>query len=96
MAWTRGRDGWSGVEGDGEVRSVYSSFLTHPRTDRVPRAISSSNLTFSLSDGWAFVETEDWRKDLTGDWSGCGADGGKSCFSFLFFRVWMGLMRFVL
>jgi len=52
-------------------------FFTHARTDRVPRAISSSNLTFSLSDGWAFVETEDWRKDLTGDWSGCGADGGK-------------------
>lgn len=54
MAWTRGRDGWSGgVEGNGEV----------------------SNLTFSLSDGWAFVETEDWRKDLSGDWSGCSADG---------------------
>ncbi|KAJ3511622.1 hypothetical protein NLJ89_g3990 [Agrocybe chaxingu] len=53
-AWTRGRDGWSGVEGSGgEV---------------------SSNLTFSLAPGWAFVETEDWRKDTQCAWSGCGGD----------------------
>lgn len=35
------------------------------------RQWESSNLTFSLSNGLAFVETE----DSTGDWSGCGADG---------------------
>ncbi|KAI0771430.1 hypothetical protein BC629DRAFT_1595665 [Irpex lacteus] len=48
-AWTRGRDGWSGVaeDGSGDV---------------------SSNLTFSLSPGWLFVETEDWRPDLEGTW----------------------------
>jgi len=48
-AWTRGRDGWSGVseDGSGDV---------------------SSNLTFSLSPGWRFVETEDWRADLEGSW----------------------------
>ncbi|KAJ2915917.1 hypothetical protein MD484_g4506, partial [Candolleomyces efflorescens] len=34
----------------------------------------SSNLTFSLAPGWSFVETEDWRKDLVGGWSGVGAD----------------------
>ncbi|KAI6151326.1 hypothetical protein EDD17DRAFT_1148400 [Pisolithus thermaeus] len=28
----------------------------------------SSNLTFSLSPGWAFVETESWRADLEGTW----------------------------
>ena len=56
---------------------LLTPFRRSPKTDHVPRAISSSNLTFSLSDGWAFVETEDWRKDLTGDWSGCGADGGR-------------------
>lgn len=28
----------------------------------------SSNLTFSLSPGWAFVETEGWRADLNGRW----------------------------
>ena len=28
----------------------------------------SSNLTFSLSPGWLFVETEDWRPDLEGIW----------------------------
>ncbi|KAF5335345.1 hypothetical protein D9611_011682 [Ephemerocybe angulata] len=33
-----------------------------------------SNLTFSLAPGWAFVETEDWRKDVLGDWSGVGVD----------------------
>ncbi|KAI6030596.1 hypothetical protein F5J12DRAFT_801609 [Pisolithus orientalis] len=27
-----------------------------------------SNLTFSLSPGWAFVETESWRADLEGCW----------------------------
>ncbi|KAI6123391.1 hypothetical protein EDD16DRAFT_1566085 [Pisolithus croceorrhizus] len=27
-----------------------------------------SNLTFSLSPGWAFVETESWRADLEGTW----------------------------
>ncbi|KAF7422967.1 hypothetical protein PC9H_011131 [Pleurotus ostreatus] len=30
----------------------------------------SSNLTFSLASGWAFVETEDWRKDVVGKWVG--------------------------
>ncbi|KAJ3798752.1 integral peroxisomal membrane peroxin-domain-containing protein [Lentinula aff. detonsa] len=51
-AWTRGRDGWSGVavsggDGDGTV---------------------SSNLTFSLAPNWEFVPTEDWRADLIGAW----------------------------
>ncbi|KAG9307898.1 hypothetical protein JVU11DRAFT_12973 [Chiua virens] len=27
-----------------------------------------SNLTFSLSPGWAFVESESWRPDLNGSW----------------------------
>ncbi|EAU82496.2 hypothetical protein CC1G_08247 [Coprinopsis cinerea okayama7 len=34
----------------------------------------SSNLTFSLAPGWSFVETEDWRKDVVGEWSGVGCD----------------------
>ncbi|KAJ7140296.1 integral peroxisomal membrane peroxin-domain-containing protein [Mycena crocata] len=50
--WTRGRDGWSGVGGQGGV---------------------SSNLTFSLDVGWAFVDTEDWRADLEARWAGEGA-----------------------
>jgi len=33
-----------------------------------------SNLTFSLAPGWAFVETEDWRKDLVCKWSDYGGD----------------------
>uniref|UniRef100_A0A0W0F3Q8 Peroxin/Ferlin domain-containing protein n=1 Tax=Moniliophthora roreri TaxID=221103 RepID=A0A0W0F3Q8_MONRR len=52
-AWTRGRDGWSGVGADGSV---------------------SSNLTFSLSPGWTFIPTEDWRADLEGWWCDVGAD----------------------
>jgi hypothetical protein len=28
----------------------------------------SSNLTFSLTPGWAFVETEGWRPDVQGSW----------------------------
>ncbi|EJF63515.1 integral peroxisomal membrane peroxin-domain-containing protein [Dichomitus squalens] len=50
LAWTRGRDGWSGVADDGSGQV-------------------SSNLTFSLSPGWTFVETEDWRPDLAGSWA---------------------------
>ncbi|EKM51769.1 uncharacterized protein PHACADRAFT_262101 [Phanerochaete carnosa HHB-10118-sp] len=50
-AWTRGRDGWSGVSDDGSG--------------------DVSNLTFSLSPGWLFVETEDWRPDLEASWIGC-------------------------
>jgi hypothetical protein len=40
----------------------------------------SSNLTFSLAPGWAFVETEDWRKDLGCKWSGYGGDLGQRSF----------------
>jgi hypothetical protein len=29
----------------------------------------SSNLTFSLDPGWAFVTTEDWRADLEAQWA---------------------------
>lgn len=31
---------------------------------------NSSNLTFSLAPGWAFVTTEGWRKDLSAAWAG--------------------------
>ncbi|KAH7341656.1 integral peroxisomal membrane peroxin-domain-containing protein [Rhizoctonia solani] len=34
----------------------------------------SSNLTFDLSPGWRFVETEDWRVDWVGSWIECGSD----------------------
>ncbi|EIW81127.1 hypothetical protein CONPUDRAFT_137212 [Coniophora puteana RWD-64-598 SS2] len=34
----------------------------------------SSNLTFSLAPGWAFVETEGWRADLDASWCDCGGD----------------------
>ncbi len=36
----------------------------------------SSNLTFSLEPGWAFVETEDWRKDLEASWADVNSDPG--------------------
>lgn len=70
VGWTRGRDGWSGV--GGEVRCV-SVVVSHrarslpPRCSR--RVLHSSNLTFSLSPGWAFVETEGWRPDLIAPWA---------------------------
>ncbi|KAH0826239.1 hypothetical protein J3R83DRAFT_5701 [Lanmaoa asiatica] len=31
--------------------------------------LHSSNLTFSLSPGWTFVETEGWRPDLGATWA---------------------------
>ncbi|KIM41141.1 hypothetical protein M413DRAFT_445856 [Hebeloma cylindrosporum] len=60
-AWTRGRDGWSGVGVGG-----YGSLVEGGEV--------SSNLTFSLAPGWSFVESEDWRKDVRCAWSGCGGD----------------------
>ena len=38
----------------------------------------SSCLTFSLDEGWSFVETEDWRPDITGSWLPCRADDSES------------------
>ncbi|KAF9806839.1 hypothetical protein IEO21_08519 [Rhodonia placenta] len=61
-AWTRGRDGWSGVDEDGA-------------------SDVSSKLTFALEPGWAFVETEDWRPDVEGDWAvPASADDGTFLF----------------
>ncbi|KAL4081033.1 integral peroxisomal membrane peroxin-domain-containing protein [Scleroderma citrinum] len=37
----------------------------------------SSNLTFSLSPGWAFIETEGWRADLEGVWVSVGLHSCK-------------------
>ncbi|KAF7308345.1 hypothetical protein HMN09_00682900 [Mycena chlorophos] len=34
----------------------------------------SSNLTFSLDPGWAFVTTEDWRADVEAQWARAGHD----------------------
>ena len=45
----------------------------------------SDNLTFSLAPGWAFVESEDWRKDVQCAWSGCGGDAGMPRYFFFFF-----------
>ena len=54
----------------------------------------SSNLTFSLAPGWAFVESEDWRKDVQCAWSGCGGDAGM-CRCFFVLYIYRGL-RFLL
>ncbi|KAF8157824.1 hypothetical protein B0H34DRAFT_706258 [Crassisporium funariophilum] len=64
--WTRGRDGWTSVGGGGA--GAVAGAVEGDRGE------VSSNLTFSLAPGWAFVESEDWRKDLGCAWSGCGGD----------------------
>lgn len=35
----------------------------------LPLLFYSSNLTFSLSPGWSFIETESWRPDLVASWA---------------------------
>lgn len=80
--WTRGRDGWTGIGPEDEIRSVLPSFLSSLLQIWLPFPIDgklllmnnmfSSNLTFSLSSNWRFIHTEDWRKDLTGGWAECG------------------------
>jgi len=74
-AWTRGRDGWSGV-GPGSSSTAVGGSSTSPGGGGNVAASEGevSNLTFSLAPGWAFVESEDWRKDLQCAWSGCGGD----------------------
>jgi hypothetical protein len=79
VAWTRGRDGWTGVaaNGAGDIRSVVA-----PPVAPVCSHGNSSNLTFLLEPGWAFVETEDWRADIEAKWSEVGADDREFvCFS---------------
>jgi hypothetical protein len=79
VAWTRGRDGWSGVtvDGSGDVRSVIDPSLVSQVCSRG----NSSNLTFLLEPGWEFVETEDWRTDVEAKWSEVGADDCEFLFS---------------
>ncbi|KAJ2921078.1 hypothetical protein H1R20_g16013, partial [Candolleomyces eurysporus] len=72
-AWTRGRDGWSGV-GVGALSSSGNGAGDGNAGVSDGQGEVSSNLTFSLAPGWLFVETEDWRKDLVGAWSGVGTD----------------------
>ncbi|KAH9480863.1 hypothetical protein JR316_0007465 [Psilocybe cubensis] len=67
-AWTRGQDGWSGSGGGGSANADGGTVEVGVGGE------VSSNLTFSLAPGWRFVETEDWRKDLKCEWSGCGGD----------------------
>lgn len=83
--FTRGRDGWSagdvkGLE-YGNVRSVlplaFVACFSNATLIHSPRLACSSNLTFDLSPGWSFVETEDWRVDWVGSWLACGADNGE-------------------
>ena len=83
--WSRGRDGWTGIGPEDEIRSVHSPFSPFlSRSDNhflfrsvygkllLMDSIYSSNLTFSLSPNWRFIHTEDWRRDLTGEWAECG------------------------
>ncbi|PFH47925.1 hypothetical protein AMATHDRAFT_6307 [Amanita thiersii Skay4041] len=63
-AWTRRRDGWNGFSPDGA-----GGF------DAIEGEVTST-LTFSLAPGWSFVETEDWRKDVTGSWAADECGGG--------------------
>jgi len=43
-------------------------------SDAIVHEGAVNNLTFSLDQGWQFVETENWRIDYAGSWSDGGAD----------------------
>jgi hypothetical protein len=85
VAWTRGRDGWTGLalDGIGDIRSVVASLAPPFLLALVRSHGNSSNLTFLLESGWAFVETEDWRADIEAKWSEVSADDCE-CFSQVF------------
>ena len=51
----------------------------------------SSSLTFSLETGWAFVETEDWRKDLEASWTDIESDNG----GYIGIDLWMSGSEFL-
>ncbi|KAF8341147.1 hypothetical protein F5887DRAFT_976939 [Amanita rubescens] len=52
--WTRRRDGWNGSSGGDSLEE---------------EGQVNSTLTFPLAPGWAFVPTEDWRKDVVAEWA---------------------------
>lgn len=75
-AWSRGRDGSSGVEGD--LRYAGPDFHQPPLHSTWFFGYYSSTLTFPMEQGWAFVETEDWQPDFLGLWANGKADPGAS------------------
>ncbi|KAG5333553.1 hypothetical protein C0989_005451 [Termitomyces sp. Mn162] len=84
--WTRGQDGWGGVRtrsragsGDSQMKGKMGDGgggrgERGEESDGVDldtgEGVVSSNLTFSLASGWAFVGTEGWRRDLGRKWAG--------------------------
>lgn len=62
------------------VMSGLSSFFCFSRAATESHGLTppSSCLTFDLDEGWSFVETEDWRPDITGSWLPCGADESET------------------
>ncbi|KAG6827470.1 hypothetical protein H0H87_004728 [Tephrocybe sp. NHM501043] len=83
-AWTRGQDGWGGIRsrssfgsgsgsGAGADEEQHQSQREKESAEREKEESDdgavSSNLTFSLAPGWAFVRTEGWRRDLVRAWA---------------------------
>ncbi|KAF5377889.1 hypothetical protein D9615_006804 [Tricholomella constricta] len=78
-AWTRGRDGWGGIlprtragsDGHGvpEKKEREREGAERREEGQEAEGVVSSNLTFSLAPGWAFVRTEGWRRDRTRAWA---------------------------
>ena len=77
--WTRWQDGWNGVnatnsitatdgqERQGRCRVCVHLFSFFPLVDAL--VLAKQRLTFPLAHGWSFVDTEDYRKDISAEWA---------------------------
>jgi hypothetical protein len=66
------------VEGNGEIRFVLTSKYFNNNGTKYWKWLKYNS--HILVTSWAFVETEDWRKDLGCEWSGYGGDQGQCSF----------------
>lgn len=74
--WTRRRDGWNGSNLEEEEQVKYVCVLRLLSRVLTELFGHSSTLTFCLAPGWAFVSTEDWRKDVVAEWALNECGGG--------------------
>ncbi|KAM6488964.1 hypothetical protein JOM56_015600 [Amanita muscaria] len=69
--WTRWRDGWNGV-------NATNSTAATDGQDMCEEYAGVDRLTFPLAPGWSFVDTEDWRKDISAEWALALGDGDRA------------------
>ena len=73
------RPGWVKVTAPSDGNESLWKTAISPVVEQGPEGQKEDQqaLALALKDGWAFVEGEEWKVDLCGDWSGSAVDPGK-------------------